>query len=151
MRNASSTTSLPVSDANSFAIPASRSDRSPASFRRAAGGVDLRGHVGELELDRLMLGDLLAEGLALLRVAQRQLERALGDPHPAGGDVDAADLERVHHLDEALAQPGLLAAEDVLGRAVVAVEDELGGLDALVGHPLDLGRHGEARVVAGVL
>ena len=106
----SSTTSLPVSEANSFAMPASRSERSPASFMRAAlqrqqaRGLDLGRHVGELELDRLVLGDLLAEGLALLRVAQRQLERALGDAHAAGGDVHAADLERVHHLREALVE-----------------------------------------------
>jgi hypothetical protein len=34
-------------------------------------------------------------------------------PDAAGGDVHAADLERVHHLREALAQAGLLAAQDV--------------------------------------
>src|SRR5258707_8702533 len=35
-----------------------------------AGGLDLRRHVGELELDRLVLGDRLAEGLALLAVTE---------------------------------------------------------------------------------
>src|SRR4051794_30887885 len=74
----------------------------------------LGGHVGELELDRLVLGDRLAEGLALLRVAQRQLERALGDPDAASSHVHAADLERVHHLPEALVEAGLLAAEDAV-------------------------------------
>ena len=98
-----------------------------------------------------MLGDRLAERLALLRVAQRELERALGDADAAGGDVDAADLERVHHLREALVEARLLAAEDVLGRAAVAVEDQLGRLDALVAHLLDLRRDVEARVLAGVL
>ena len=34
--------------------------------RQQAGGVDLGRHVGELELDRLVLGDRAAEGLALL-------------------------------------------------------------------------------------
>src|ERR1700710_472 len=109
-----------------------------------AGGLDLGRHVGELELDRLVLGDRLAEGLALLRVAQGELEGALGDTDTAGGDVDAADLERVHHLAEALADAGLLAAEDALGRALVAVVDELGRLDALVAHLLDLRRHDQA-------
>ncbi len=85
-----------------------------------------------------MLGDRLAEGLALLRVAQRQLERALGEPDAAGGDVHAPEVERVHHLHEALVQALLFAAEDVLGRAAIAVEHELGGLDALVAHLLDL-------------
>ena len=72
-------------------------------------------------------------------------------PDAARGDVHAADLERVHHLREALVEAGLLAAEDVLGGAAVAVEDELGGLDALVAHLLELRRDGEAGVVAGVL
>ena len=35
-------------------------------------------HVGELELDRLVLGDRDAEGLALLRVPDRRLERGAG-------------------------------------------------------------------------
>jgi hypothetical protein len=98
-----------------------------------------------------VLRDLLAEGLALLRVLERQLERALRDPDAAGGDIDAADLERVHHLDEALADALLLAAEDPLGRAAVAVVDQLGRLDALVAHLLDLRRHVEAGEVARVL
>src|SRR5215210_3774141 len=119
--------------------------------REQARRLDLRRHVGELELDRLVLGDRLAEGLALLRVAQGQLERALGDPDAAGRDVDPAHLERVHHLDEALVEALLLAAEDHVRRALVAVEDELGGLDALVAHLLDLGRDDEAGELAGVL
>src|SRR3954447_9244088 len=109
-----------------------------------AGGLELGRHVGELELDRLVGGDRLAEGLSFLAVAEGELERALTDADAAGGDVDAADLERVHHLDEALAEARLLAAEDALGRAPVAVVDELGRLDALVAHLLDLGRHVEA-------
>ena len=39
-------------------------------------GLDLGGHLGQLERDRLVLGDLLAERLALLGVRDRQLERA---------------------------------------------------------------------------
>src|SRR3954447_12168294 len=93
--------------------------------RHQARRVDLRRHVGELELDRLVLGDRLAERLALPGVLQRELERALGDADAARGDVHAPDLERVHHLREAPAEAGLLAAEDVPGRAAVAVEDEL--------------------------
>ena len=42
MRKESSTTSLPVSEANSLAMPASRSERSPASFMRAARSVSRR-------------------------------------------------------------------------------------------------------------
>src|ERR1019366_1595235 len=51
------------------------------------GGVDLGGHVGELELDRLVLCDRLAERLALLGVAQSQLQGALGDADAACGDI----------------------------------------------------------------
>src|SRR5882757_6063749 len=112
-----------------------------------AGRLQARRHVGELELDRLMLGDLLAEGFALLAVFERQLERSLGDADAAGGDVDAADLERVHHLREALAD-AVGATEDAGGRALVAVVDELGGLDALVAHLLDLRRDGQPGEVA---
>src|SRR5829696_594768 len=94
--------------------------------REQPGGLDLRGHVRQLELDRLVLRDRLAERLALLRVAQRQLEGALGDANSAGRHVDPADLERVHHLREALSEPVLLPAEDAFGTAAVAVVDELG-------------------------
>ena len=80
----SSTQKRPASEANSLAMPASRSERSPASFSRAARSVSRRaastcgGHVGELELDRLVLCDRLAEGLALLRVAQRRARARAG-------------------------------------------------------------------------
>src|SRR6185295_7054148 len=116
--------------------------------RKEASGLDLGRHVGELELDRLVLGDRLAEGLALLAVAEGELQGALGDADATGGDVDAADLERVHHLDEALADPRLLAAQHALGRAAVAVVDELGRLDALVAHLLELGWDRQPRIVA---
>src|ERR687896_1875586 len=55
--------------------------------REQARRLDLGRHVGELELDRLVLGDRLAERLALLAVAQRQLERALGYADSAGRHV----------------------------------------------------------------
>src|SRR3954468_9891956 len=116
MRNDCSTTSLPVSEASSFAIPASRSERSPASFIRAALRVISRAASTWVAMSASLnwiawwwaiglaevLGARLAEGLALLPVAERQLEGALGDADTARRDIDAADLERVHHLDEAL-------------------------------------------------
>jgi hypothetical protein len=43
-------------------------------------GLDLGGHLGEPEQDRLVLGDRLAEGLALLGVGDAQLERPLAMP-----------------------------------------------------------------------
>ena len=56
--------------------------------------VNLRGHVGEHELDGLKIGDGMAEGLALLRVGQRRFERALRDPGGLRGDADAPAIER---------------------------------------------------------
>jgi hypothetical protein len=44
--------------------------------------LDLGGHLGELELDRLVLGDRLAEGLALLGVGDGQLEGPQRDAAP---------------------------------------------------------------------
>src|SRR5438874_2319447 len=98
-----------------------------------------------------VLSDWLAERLALLRVAQGELERPLRDAYAAGGHVDTPHLEGVHHLREAPVQAVLLSAEHVLGGAAVAVEDELGGLDALVAELLDLGRDVQAGVRARVL
>ena len=53
-------------------------------MRQQARGVDLGGHVGELELDRLVLGDRLAERLALLGVFERELQGALRDARRRG-------------------------------------------------------------------
>src|SRR5215210_4473886 len=108
------------------------------------GRFEPRSHLGELERDRLVLGDRLAERLALLRVAQGQLERALGDADAASSHVHATQLERVHHLPETLADP-IPPAEDVFVARLEAIEDELGGLHALVAHLLDLRRDPKPR------
>ena len=78
-----------------------------------------------------MVADRLAEGLALLRVADRVVEARLRKPGAAGGDVDPADLDAAHEVLEPLADAGV-AAEDARGRGAEAVEDELGRLDTLV-------------------
>src|SRR6476469_5160000 len=104
-------------------------------------GLDLDGHVGEAEEHGLVVDDLLAEGLALLGVGDAELESPSRDTTSAGSDVDTADLDAVHHLVEALAR---LASEDLrVGRAV-PVEDELGRVDALVAHLVDLAGHRDA-------
>src|ERR1700688_2864022 len=46
-----------------------------------ARGVELGRHVGEIELDGLEVGEVLAELLALLGVGEGVLERRLGDTH----------------------------------------------------------------------
>src|SRR5215207_3312038 len=77
-----------------------------------ARGLDLGRHVGELGLDRLVLGDRLAEGDPLLGVAQSLVQSPLGEAEAHGGDTDATAVERLQELAEALApssqQPLLL-------------------------------------------
>ena len=46
-----------------------------------AGGFEPGGHVGELELDGLVLGDRLAHGDPLLRVGEGGVERGPGHAH----------------------------------------------------------------------
>src|SRR6476469_5347553 len=133
MRKDSSTQKRPASEANSFAIPASRSERSPASFRRAARRVSSRAASTWVAMSASLNWIAWCSEIGLPKVLRSweyfsASSRALGDADAARGDVDAADLERVHHLREALVQPGLLATEDVLGGAAVAVEDQLGRL-----------------------
>ena len=147
MRKESSTTSRQYSRGEVLRHPGLRSLRSPASFVRAAlhhhlmRRLDLGGHVGQPEQHGLVVGDLLAERLALLGVADAELEGAQRDATAAGGHVDAAHLDAVHHLVEAAARSG---AEDLTGRNPVAGEQQLGRVDALVAHLLDLAGHGEA-------
>src|SRR5690606_3909996 len=71
--------------------------------RQQPRGVDARGHVGELEADALELVDRAPEGLALVRVAARGLERGAGDADRLRRDPDAAAVERRHRHHEALA------------------------------------------------
>jgi hypothetical protein len=57
--------------------------------RQHARGVELGGHVGEHPLDRLVVGDRLAEGVARLGVGQRLVERGLADAERLRRDGDA--------------------------------------------------------------
>src|SRR6266511_4240995 len=50
-------------------------------------------HVGQHPLDRLPVGERLAEGRALLGVGGRHFEAALGDAERAGAVLDAADAQ----------------------------------------------------------
>ncbi len=80
--------------------------------RQQPGRVDLGRHVGELELDRLVLGDRLAERPALLRVGERVLERGARDAERLGRDADPAAVERRHRDLEAAAD---LAEQVIVG------------------------------------
>src|SRR4029077_8246482 len=65
------------------------------------GRLDLGRDIGELRLDRLELGDRLAEGAPLLGVGERLVERPLGQPDAHRGNADAADVEYLEELAEA--------------------------------------------------
>src|SRR3546814_16250159 len=89
----------------------------------------------------LFRSDRLAEGLALLRVLHRLVERRLGDADAACGDVDAAELHAAHDLLEALA---LDAAEQILRRHVAVREEQPPRIDDLVAQLLPSLRTAEA-------
>ena len=126
------------------------SQRSPRSKAAAASSVSsraaraLRRHLAELQLDRLVLADRLAEGLAHLGVLGGELERAFRHAHAARRHVDAAELQPAGRLVEALA---LLAADQVVGRQPVVLEHQLAGIDRLVAELLQLAADREARLL----
>ena len=80
-------------------------------------------HIGELELDRLELVDLLAELAPLARVGHRIVGGPLGDAHRLGRGAQAGALER----GQGHRQPLAHLAHDVLGRHPHALEDRLAG------------------------
>ena len=84
------------------------SQRSPAVVAlggvagELAGGGELGGHVGQVVADGLMLPDRLAETLPLLGVGQRILQRRGRHAQRPRRHLDAAGLQALHHLGEAL-------------------------------------------------
>src|SRR5581483_7203608 len=91
-------------------------------------GGELGRHLGDLELDRLELGDLLPELLALLYVIDGGVECSLRDADHLRADADAALVERLDRDLVALAD----LAEDVRLRERAVLEEELelrGGAD----------------------
>ena len=93
-----------------------------------------------------MLRDGPAEGLALLGVAERVLHGGARDADAAGRDIDAAELQPA----ERMAQPlTFLQPDQAVGGYPVVLEDELGGIDALVAELLQLAADTEARPFLG--
>ena len=108
--------------------------------REQARRFELRRHVGELHLDRLVLGDRLAHRAALLRVRDRGVERGPRHADCTRRDVDAPDLERA----EDVAEPAARVAEQRVGGNAMVVVRHLDGLDALVAELADVAAHGDA-------
>ena len=115
-------------------------------FDEETRGLDLGGHVGEFQLDRLMLADRFPETLAELAIAHRLIEGRLGNADPAGGDVDAAQFQAAQRM---LQSPPLFAADQAVSRDVVVGEDQFGRVDALVAELFQLPAHREPRPLLG--
>ncbi|MNM80956.1 hypothetical protein D3C81_929390 [compost metagenome] len=120
-----------------------------------AGG-EVGEHVGELELQGLELGQRLAELLAFLDIAQRLLQRGLGGAEGAAGDVQAAAVQSLHGVDEALA----FRADAVARRNAHAFESDGAGrlrlpahlvLVAAIADAFGVGRHQEAGDALGAV
>jgi GntR family transcriptional regulator len=109
-------------------------------------GLQAGGHVGELQLDGLVLADGLAEGAALLAVAQCVLQRGTGQPHAARGHVDAPEFEAAYRMLEAAT---LLLADELVCRYPAVLEHELGAVDGAVAQLLQLLAHREALALLG--
>src|SRR5262252_483711 len=103
-------------------------------------GYYLGGHLGELEGDRLVLADNFPERTATSRVSHSELESAQGHPAAARRDVHPAHLDAVHELIEATPRR---FPEDAAGRDSAVVQDQLGGVHALVAHLVDLAGNGQ--------
>ena len=89
-----------------------------------ARGFDLRRHVGELEIDRLMLDERLAEARPLARVGERRVERRARHADRLRRDADAPRLEIRERDPVALA----FAPEQIRGGHPAVLEDDLRGV-----------------------
>src|SRR5688572_19299507 len=103
--------------------------------------LDARAHLAQLQLDRLVLADRFAEGVALTRILKRLVERGLGHADAARRDVDASQLQAADGLMEAAP----FGADKIGRRHAIVVEQELRGVDALVAELLELAARAEAR------
>ena len=111
-----------------------------------ARGLDAGRHVGEAEVDGLVLDERLAHAAALLCVRERRIERSARHAGRLGGDVDASRLE-IRQRD---AVAHAFFGEQVLRRYLAVLEHDLCGVGgALAGLVFDarhdvagcLGRH----------
>src|SRR3954467_385452 len=115
-----------ISVASSFTIEASLAHGTPRPSSCAAGNpgvgrvralavegarlLDLGGHLGDGEPQRLEVGDRVTELLPLLQVDDRVLQRGAGQADGAGGGVHAGGVEELLRLGEA----GLLGGRTLL-------------------------------------
>mmetsp|Transcript_15983 Transcript_15983/g.36504 ORF Transcript_15983/g.36504 Transcript_15983/m.36504 type:complete len:210 (-) Transcript_15983:643-1272(-) len=85
-----------------------------------ASGLDLQGHVGDLELDGLQLRDGAAERHTRLRVPHSGIQRCLCDPHSLARNADPAPVQGHHGNLETHAK----FTQQVRSRNAAIFEDE---------------------------
>jgi len=105
-----------------------------------ARGFDLRGHVGQEELQRLVLEDRLAEGDALLAVGPRDVERRAGHADALTGEADAPAFQARQRDLQALA----FVADQVGHRHAAVLEQDLRRVAGVLAGLVFQARHGVA-------
>ena len=105
-------------------------------------GVQVDLGVGDHPLNRLMLGELLAERIALFRARDGDLERALRDAEPAHAVREPRGREADLRHAEAVAD---FAEDRGVGNADVRVFDLAMSAEAVAAHR----RHGAHEAIAG--
>ena len=103
-----------------------------------AAGMELHGRVGHPPLDGLAVGELLAEGDALVGMLDQHIEGALGHAGAPGAHLQATHGEAELHRREAGAD---LAQHLALGHAAILEHDLVG---ALSGQHRNRARHDQA-------
>src|SRR5215475_4778135 len=109
---------------------------------------DFYAHLGQHDLDRLVLADRLVERVSLLRVPDRVFEGRARQSDAARRHVDALALQPRHDLFETLV---FTPADQVLRRDVEVVEIEFAGLDAAISELIDVADDFEAAAVVRAL
>ena len=104
-------------------------------------GFEVGRHVGDLELQDLEVGEILAERLALEHVVARLVDGEGGGAERAGADVDAAAVEAGHGELEALA---LDAADEIGGGDAAVLHDDLARRLGVPAHLLLVGAETQA-------
>ena len=91
--------------------------------------LNLGGHVGDFELNSLVLADRLSKGFALLDVSHRGVQGGLRYANGPSCYIDASGFQPAHHLAETNV---FIPADEVLGRNAIIFEEQFAGVRAPV-------------------
>src|SRR5258708_18224468 len=99
-------------------------------------------HIGQLELDGLVLGNRLAKGGALLRVLDGVVKCRLGHTYSSRRYVDTPDLQSAHNVFKPLA---FAATKQAVRSHTHIIEDKFGGLTTLIAKLFKGTAHAQSR------